>query len=64
MKYLYPVPLAVISFFMFVYVTLEPTAVLEVTGVNRNALVYMPVVFFITTMLVCAAVLKTPAKSN
>lgn len=49
-KYLYPVPIMVIAFFMFVYVTLEPTAVLEATGVNRNALTYMPIIFFISVM--------------
>jgi len=63
-KYLYPVPVCVISFFMFVYATLEPTAVLESTGVNRNALAYIPVVFFISAMLACAAVCKKPVKNN
>lgn len=58
LKYLYPVPLAVMAFFMFVYVTLEPTAVLEATGVNRNALAYMPIVFFISALLACASVRK------
>lgn len=58
LKYLYPVPLAVMGLFMFVYVTLEPTAVIEATGVNRNALMYVPVVFFISALLSCAAVCK------
>lgn len=50
-RYLYTITLSVIAMFLFVYLTLEVTAVTENTGVNRNALTYIPLIFFTTAVL-------------
>jgi hypothetical protein len=49
-KYLYAVLLAVMAMFTFVYLVFEVTAVTEVTGINRNALTYVPIMFFASAL--------------
>jgi len=45
LKYLYLMILLVISMFAFVYLTLEVAAVTEQTGIHRNTLTYLPMVY-------------------
>ncbi|MFQ5479672.1 MAG: ArnT family glycosyltransferase [Thermodesulfobacteriota bacterium] len=46
LKYLYLMILFLVSMFTFVYLTLEVTAVTEQTGIHRNTLTYLPIVYF------------------
>jgi len=50
LKYLYMIILLVTSMFLFVYLTLEVTAVTQQTGIHRNTLTYLPIVFFATAL--------------
>jgi hypothetical protein len=50
-KYLFVVILAVMAMFIFLYFTLEVTAVTELTGFNRNTLTYVPIIFFASALL-------------
>jgi hypothetical protein len=50
-KYLYFIAVSVIAMFIFVYLTLEVTAVTETTGIQRNFLTLAPIIFFISACL-------------
>ncbi len=50
LKYLYMIILLLISMYVFVYLTLEVATVTEQTGIHRNTLTYLPIVFFATTL--------------
>ncbi|MFQ5427582.1 MAG: ArnT family glycosyltransferase [Thermodesulfobacteriota bacterium] len=52
LKYLYLMIFLVISMFLFVYLTLEVTAVTQETGIHRNTLTYLPIVYFITALVI------------
>ncbi len=52
LKYIYMVILLVISMFTFVYLTLEVAAVTEQTGIHRNTLTYLPIVFLATSLTI------------
>jgi hypothetical protein len=51
-KYLYMIILIVFSMFTFIYLTLEVTAVMEETGIHRNILTYLPIMFFATVLVI------------
>jgi 4-amino-4-deoxy-L-arabinose transferase-like glycosyltransferase len=51
-KYLFVVMLAVMAMFIFVYLTLEVTTVTKGTGIHRNTLTYVPIIFFTSAVLV------------
>lgn len=51
LKYLYMVLLLVMAMFIFIYLTVEVTAVTEVTGINRNILTFLPILFFTSALL-------------
>jgi len=55
LKYLYMIIILVFSMFLFIYLTLEVTAVMQGTGIHRNVLTYLPIVYF-TTALVLSAI--------
>ncbi len=50
LKYLYLIILLVFSMFVFIYLTLEVTAVMQGTGIHRNAITYLPIMFFTTAL--------------
>jgi hypothetical protein len=50
-KYLFVVILAVMAMFIFIYLLLEVTTVVELTGFNRNALTYVSIIFFASALL-------------
>lgn len=50
-RYLYVMVFLVMAMFLFLYLTLEHTTVIEVTGINRNMLTYVPIVFFTTAFV-------------
>jgi len=51
LKYLYIVIFSVMAAFMFVYLTLEVTTVMDATGIHRNTLTYAPIILFTLTLL-------------
>jgi hypothetical protein len=51
LKYLYIVILALMAMFMFIYLIFESTAVTEITGLHRNTLTYVPIIFFASAVL-------------
>jgi len=51
LKYLYIIILLVSSMFVFVYLTLEVTAVMQETGIHRNTLTYLPIIYFATSLV-------------
>lgn len=58
-KYLYVIIVAVIGQFLFIYLTLEITAVTESSGMYRNMLTYAPIILF-TSALVLYRLWPTP----
>ncbi len=42
--------LLVFAMFFFIYLTLEVTAVTQKTGIHRNVLTYLPIMFFTTAL--------------
>jgi len=50
-KYLYLIVLIVSAMFVFIYLTLEVTAVMQETGIHRNTLTYLPIVYFATALV-------------
>ncbi|MFQ5479670.1 MAG: ArnT family glycosyltransferase [Thermodesulfobacteriota bacterium] len=52
LKYLYVIILLVSSMFLFIYLTLEITAVTEETGIHRNTLTYLPLVYFAAALVI------------
>jgi len=50
LKYLYLIIFIVFFMFVFIYLTLEVTAVTRSTGIHRNALTYLPILFFTTAL--------------
>lgn len=63
LKYLYMVLFLVIGVFFFVYLTFEATAVTEVTGIHRNTLTYLPMVFY-TAALLLGSLLRAPPSTE
>ncbi|MEE8573965.1 MAG: glycosyltransferase family 39 protein, partial [Thermodesulfobacteriota bacterium] len=59
-KYLYVVTLLVMAVFVFVYLTLEVTAVTESSGFHRNMLTYLPIIFFTSAVLLAREKKKEP----
>ncbi len=59
LRYLHAYLLFVIAFYFFIYLTLEVTAVTEVTGINRNMLAYAPVMLFSSAVLAKRALSET-----
>ncbi len=51
LKYLYVIVLTVISGYIFIYLTLEVTAVTDVSGIHRNILTYMPILFYTSSLV-------------
>ncbi len=51
LRYLYIFLLLVIGAFLFIYLTLEVTAVTQRTGLNRNLMTYIPVITFTSALL-------------
>lgn len=51
-RYLYAYLVFAIASYIFIYLTLEVTAVTEVTGINRNMLAYAPATLFVCAVLV------------
>ncbi|MFQ5353881.1 MAG: ArnT family glycosyltransferase [Thermodesulfobacteriota bacterium] len=54
LKYLYMIILLVFSMFFFIYLTLEVTAVTDQSGIHRNTLTYLPIVYFTTALVLSA----------
>jgi len=50
-KYLYMIILLVFSMFVFIYLTLEVTAVTDQSGIHRNTLTYLPIIYFATALV-------------
>ncbi|MBI5234412.1 MAG: hypothetical protein HY880_08665 [Deltaproteobacteria bacterium] len=50
-RYLYVMTLGVMAAFVFIYLLLEATAVIDATGIHRNALSYVPAMFFSSALL-------------
>jgi len=50
LKYIYMIILLVFSMFLFIYLTLEVTAVTQKTGIHRNVLTYLPIIYFTTAL--------------
>lgn len=61
-RYLYVIVLSVISMFLVVYLLVEFSAVTEATGLQRNTMTYLPVLFF--TVLVLLARGRTPSSGE
>ncbi len=61
LKYLYMITLLVASMFFFTYLTLEVTAVTQRTGIHRNTLTYLPLIYF-TTALALSSIWPDPRK--
>lgn len=51
LKYLYIIIFSVMAMFIFVYLTLEVTTVMDATGIHRNTLTYAPIILFALTVL-------------
>jgi len=51
LKYLYMIILIVFSMFVFIYLALEVTAVTQGTGIYRNILTYLPIIYFATALV-------------
>ena len=51
LKYLYIIVCTVMSGFIFIYLTIEVTAVTDVSGIHRNILTYMPVLFYTSSVV-------------
>ncbi len=51
LKYLYVIVCSVISGYIFIYLTLEVTAVTDVSGIHRNILTYMPILFYTSSVV-------------
>ena len=51
LKYLYIIIFSVMAMFIFVYLTLEVTTVMDATGIHRNTLTYAPIILFAMTLL-------------
>ncbi|MFQ5353883.1 MAG: ArnT family glycosyltransferase, partial [Thermodesulfobacteriota bacterium] len=54
LRYLYVIILLISSMFFFIYLTLEVTAVTQQTGIHRNTLTYLPIVYFTTALVISA----------
>ncbi len=63
LKHLYLMVLLVMSMFLFVYLTLEVTTVTEETGIHRNTLTYLPLVYFTAAMAISSIWPLTRGKS-
>ncbi len=55
LKYLFLIIILIVSMFLFTYLTLEVTAVTQRTGIHRNTLTYLPIIYF-TAALVLASI--------
>lgn len=51
LKYLYLYLFSIISMFIFVYLTLEVTAVTQVSGLHRNTLTFAPIILYVLSLL-------------
>ncbi len=51
LKFLYIIIFSVMAMFIFVYLTLEVTTVMDATGIHRNTLTYAPIILFALAIL-------------
>lgn len=52
LKYLYFIILMLISIYLLIYLTIEVTAVTDFSGIHRNMLSFMPVIFLSSALLI------------
>ena len=64
LKYLYVIIIVVIAQFLFVYLTIEMAAVTEFTGVFRNMLTFISIIFFTSALVLHALMTPDGAKSK
>ncbi len=64
LKYLYIIILLVFSMFVFIYLTLEVTAVMQRTGIHRNILTYLPILYFTTALVLSSLWPDTRSESR